>query len=132
MNVVSSADDAWDVFVRTPAQELAQLNSAALDGLFTQLKAAVHHASLDTQSVSERINVTEEEAREILDGQADLTLSDLEVLLVAVRGRLKVEVEPFVAPSRVHPPAASDWRTVKTRRPVSEGRFIPWRTHAGV
>lgn len=132
MSNMSSADDVLEMFVRTPAQELAQVNSAALDAVFCQIKNAVHHADLDTRLVAERLSVSEAEARDILDGQADLTLSDLELLLIVVRGRLKVEVEPFIATSRVQPRAAQDWRPVPLRTPAEEGGVRPWLSPAGV
>lgn len=82
-------------FTWTPLTEVdraARHNIEELRNLFCQLKRAVHDANLDTAAVADQIGVDEDAARDLLDGVVDLTMSDLEVLLVAVQARLDVKI----------------------------------------
>jgi|GEM_PF-1685606 len=82
----------------TAEDRLADGNAAVVRDLFRAIKRAVHHADLDTERVAERMGINKEEARDILDGRRDLTLTELEILLIAAKGQLKATVEPMPRP----------------------------------
>lgn len=138
MSTVTIENELWGVLLAE--DRLADHNAAEIRGLFRHLKQAVHHCDLDTKAVAEQIGVTEDEARHMLDGGVDLALSDLEVLLVAVRGQLKITVTPedssqhAAVPRTVPDIADVNWRPVKLHngqvadpwKPAQGARSIDW------
>lgn len=70
----------------TPDDRLADANAAEVQQLFQQIRHAVHAADMDTEKVAEQIGLSVGAARRLLDGDVDISLSDLEVLLIAVGG----------------------------------------------
>lgn len=127
-----SSSNSWDAVLSAAVDELAVSNARALDSLFRQLRVAVYEADLDTLKVAEAIGVTEEEAYNLLGGGVDITLSDLEVLLVAARGRLALEVTP----ERIHERSlkllqetvTANWRTGEKVPVRATGNSAVWRT----
>lgn len=132
MSTVTTENELWGVLLAE--DRLADHNAAEMRDLFRQLKQAVHHCDLDTKAVAEQVGVTEDEARCLLDGGVDLSLSDLEVLLVAVRGLVKITVTPEdssqrISASRAVPEiAVGSWRPVK----LHNGQVAdPWKPDQG-
>lgn len=111
-NVNTQESELWGELL--PEDRIADANSNAISNLFKQLKQAVYAANLNTEAIAEQIGTSTDEARRILNGAIDLTLSDLEVVLVAVRGLLDVNVKPAsdVEAPHVQVPGSSDWKKV--------------------
>lgn len=121
MSEVKGLDDLFGAL--TPEDRLADENAAVIRELFCSIKKAVHDADLDTERVAERMGVAVDEAREILDGHRNLTLTELEILLIAVKGQLKATVESMprpVSPFRMEDEmwrSAPDGPRAKSSRP---------------
>lgn len=60
--------------------------------LFTQLRTAAEQSGLDMQQLGGKLGIDEEETQVLLGGGVDITLSDLEVLLVALDCNLDIDI----------------------------------------
>lgn len=89
---MSASDLSW-LEDLTPMERLAGANREALEELFSQIRHAVHDASLDHDRLGSSLGVTADEARRLLCGRPTLTLADLQALLVAVDARLYTRLE---------------------------------------
>lgn len=90
---MSATDLFWLDEKPTPMERLAAANREALEGLFAQLRRAVHDADLDHAALTESLGMREDEVRSLLSGRWDLTLTDLQALLVAVDAKLQTRLE---------------------------------------
>ncbi|MDO5093844.1 MAG: hypothetical protein Q4D79_10585 [Propionibacteriaceae bacterium] len=70
----------------------ARHNARVVVGLFEQVRDAAYAAGITDTELGSRLGVSAPEARRILLGEVDITLTDLELILAAINARVRIDV----------------------------------------
>ncbi|MDO4717517.1 MAG: hypothetical protein Q4B08_08130 [Propionibacteriaceae bacterium] len=80
--------------LKAAAGDAAPHNVQAIAGLYEQLRETSRAAGVDDAELGRRLGVTAIDARSILLGEVDITLTDLELILAAIDARIRIDVTP--------------------------------------
>ena len=93
------------------AGEVAIANTRAVAGVFPQLRAAARSAGVTHDDLAAALGVDSGEIARILNGEVDITLTDLELILAALDARVRIDVTTTKVSADLGGEGKPSWRT---------------------